>query len=210
MNSSKSSADKNYKLALTGLFSALCVLLSVTPLGYIKLGFINITILHIPVILAAILGGFSPAVVTGLIFGLTSCIRSNMAGTPFFGNPLCSILPRLLFAVSVWAIFYLLSRIPFLKNKKALSGAITAAVGTFLHTFYVMTMVFILFSKTLLGGMKITESGFKGYLIMLGIMYGTNGIWEIIGAAVITAAVLGAIFIAANGKSKLNRESDEE
>lgn len=208
MTSSKS--DKNYKLALTGLFSALCILLSVTPLGYIKLGFINITILHIPVILAAILGGFGPAVVTGLIFGLTSCIRSNMAGTPFFGNPLCSILPRFLFAVSVWAIFAALSKIPLLKKKKAISGAITAAVGTFLHTFYVMTMVFILFSETLLGGMKITEGGLRGYFIMLGVMYGTNGIWEIIGATIITAAVLGAIFIAANGKSKLSREEDDE
>lgn len=206
MNSSKS--DKNYKLALTGLFSALCILLSVTPLGYIKLGFINITILHIPVILAAILGGFWPAVVTGLVFGLTSCIRSNMAGTPFFGNPLCSVLPRLLFAISVWAIYKGLSKIPFMK--KALAGAVTAAVGTFLHTFYVMTMVFILFSETLLGGMKITEGGLRGYFIMLGVMYGTNGIWEIIGATIITAAVLGAIFIAANGKSKLSRENDEE
>lgn len=210
MGFSKSSQNKNYKLALTGLFSALCVLLSVTPLGYIKLGFINITILHIPVILAAVLGGFSPAVATGLVFGLTSCIRSNMAGTPFFGNPLCSVLPRILFAVSVWAVFSALSKIPFLKNKKSLTGAVTAAAGTFLHTFYVMTMVYLLFSKTLLGGMKITEGGFKGYLIMLGIMYGTNGIWEIIGATLITAAVLSAIFIAADGKSKLNKERDED
>lgn len=206
MISSKS--DKNYKLALTGLFSALCVLLSVTPLGYIKLGLINITILHIPVILAAILGGFGPAIVTGLVFGLTSCIRSNMAGTPFFGNPLVSVLTRLLFAASAWAIYKGLTKIPFMK--KTLAGAITAAVGTFLHTFYVMTMVFILFSETLLGGLKITESGLKGYFLMLGVMYGTNGIWEIIGATIITAAVLGAIFIAANGKSKLSRENDEE
>lgn len=203
-----SAVNKNYKLALTGLFSALCVLLSVTPLGYIKLGLINITILHIPVIFAAILGGFSPALVTGLVFGLTSCIRSNMAGTPFFGNPLVSVLPRLLFAFSAWAIYKGLTRIPFMK--KTLAGAITAAAGTFLHTFFVMTMVFILFSGTLLGGLKITESGLKGYFIMLGMMYGTNGIWEIIGATVITAAVLGAIFIAANGKSKLSKEDEEE
>ena len=105
------SASKNYKLALTGLFSALCVLLSITPLGYIKLGFINITILHIPVILAAVLGGLGPALITGLIFGLTSCIRSNMAGTPFFGNPLCSVLPRVLFALSAWAIYTALSKL---------------------------------------------------------------------------------------------------
>ena len=57
--------------------------------------------------------------------------------------------------------------------------------------------------------MKIEAGGLKGYFIMLGIMYGTNGIWEIIGATVITAAVLGTIFIAANGKSKLSKESDE-
>ncbi|MBQ0050862.1 MAG: ECF transporter S component [Treponema sp.] len=201
------STQKNYKLALTGLFSALCIVLSITPLGYIKLGFINITIIHIPVILAAILGGLGPALVTGLIFGLTSCVRSNMMGTPFFGNPLCSVLPRVLFAASAWAIYTGLSKLPFIK--KSISGAITAAVGTFLHTFYVMTMVFILFAQTLLGGMKIDAAGLKGYFIMLGTMYATNGIWEIIGAAIVTFAVLGAIYITANGKSKLSMEEEE-
>lgn len=201
-------AGRNYKLALTGLFSALCVLLSVTPLGYIKLGFINITVLHIPVILAAILGGAGPALVTGFIFGLTSCIRANMAGTPFFGNPLCSIFPRMLFAAAVWIIFTVLSKIPFMK--KAAAGAVTAALGTFLHTFFVMTMVFLLFAEKLLSGMNISTIGFSAYLKMLGVMYAGNGIWEIIAATLITAAVLGAIFITANGKSRLSKEMAEE
>ena len=47
----KTNQSLNYKLALTGIFSALSIVLAVTPIGYINIGFIAITIMHVPVIL---------------------------------------------------------------------------------------------------------------------------------------------------------------
>ena len=36
----------NYKIAMTGAFAALSVILSVTPLGYISIGIISLTIMY--------------------------------------------------------------------------------------------------------------------------------------------------------------------
>ncbi|MBR3550144.1 MAG: ECF transporter S component, partial [Treponema sp.] len=93
----KTNRSINYKIALTGVFGALSVVLSFTPLGYIQIGLLAITIMHIPVILAVILAGLVPGVSVGLIFGLSSLIRAAQTGSPFFINPLCSVLPRMIF-----------------------------------------------------------------------------------------------------------------
>lgn len=207
----------NYKIAMTGAFAALSVILSVTPLGYISIGFISLTIMHIPVILATILAGLIPGMCTGLIFGLTSFIRATMTGVPFFFNPLVSVLPRLLFPVVVWLIFRGLNLIP--KMPKAVSGSLAAAFGTFAHTLLVMLSVYIFFGKSLLEGMQSVFEKFgydvssftpiKGYIAVIACMMATNGIWEVIGAVVICAAVLASVFAVTSRKSRLRRENEE-
>lgn len=89
-------------LTLIGVFGALTIALSFTPLGLIPLGIINATTLHIPVIIAAVIGGPFIGSMVGLIFGLSSMLRAIMAPTvmtPFLLNPLISILPRVLIGV---------------------------------------------------------------------------------------------------------------
>lgn len=43
--------SKTNELVLTGLFTAIIIIMAFTPLGYIPLVVINATIIHIPVIL---------------------------------------------------------------------------------------------------------------------------------------------------------------
>ena len=90
------------KLTLIGVFGAITITLSLTPLGLIPLGIINATTLHIPVIIAAVIGGPFIGAMVGLIFGLSSLFRAIMVPTvmsPFLINPLISILPRILIGV---------------------------------------------------------------------------------------------------------------
>ena len=50
----------NYRhksLVLTSLFSAIVIIMAFTPLGYIPLGFINATIIQIPVIIGSLFCG---------------------------------------------------------------------------------------------------------------------------------------------------------
>ena len=46
--------SKTNELVLTGLFTAIIIIMAFTPLGYIPLVVINATIIHIPVILSLI------------------------------------------------------------------------------------------------------------------------------------------------------------
>ena len=214
--------SRNYKLAVTGVLGALSVVLAVTPLGYIQLGgLINITIMHIPAILAALTAGLIPGIAVGTVFGLTSLIRSIMMGgaaNPFFLNPLVAVLPRMLFPIAVWAINKGFSSIPHMP--RTVSGAISAAFGTLAHTMLVMLSIYIFYGAKLMEGLASTfaKIGFDvsnigpvgGYFAVIAAMEVTNGFWEIIGAVVIVAAVLGSMYAVSSHKSKLSKLEDDE
>ena len=152
----------NYKIAMTGVFSALSVVLALTPVGYIQIPgtFISITIMHIPAILAAITAGLGPGIAVGAVFGITSLIRTAMSGgaNPFFVNPAVSVLPRMLFPIAAWAIFKAFNAIP--KMPKVISGAFSAAIGTFVHTALVMFAIYAFYGSMLIEGMAQTFEKF--------------------------------------------------
>jgi len=214
----KTNRSINYKIALTGVFGALSVVLSFTPLGYIQIGILAITIMHIPVILAVILAGLVPGISVGLIFGLSSLIRAAQTGSPFFINPACSVLPRMLFPVAVWAICKFFNNFP--RFSKVISGSIAAAVGTLCHTLIVMAALYIFYAEPLLNGMKgaMEQFGFSsdklstvgGYFAIIVCTLASNGIWEIIAATIIVATVLTSIYAVKNKKSKLSKLEDQQ
>ena len=216
----KTNQSLNYKLALTGIFSALSIVLAVTPIGYINIGFIAITIMHVPVILVTILGGLVPGLGVGLVFGLTSLIRTASGGASnlFFLNPMVSVVPRLLIPVLTWLSVKLLNMIP--KMPKVVSGTIGAAVGTFTNTFFVMGSIYIFYGEKLIQGMTETLgkngfdaaslSGFNGFWAILFTTLVTNGFWEIIGACIIAFAVLGSVYLVKSRKSKLSKLEESE
>ena len=118
LNSISLVASKNRRIAITGAFSALIILMGIPGLhlGYIQLSpAASLTIMHIPVILAAVLAGLPGGIVTGLVFGLTSLVNAaaNPSGLldPLFVNPFCSVLPRMLFGAVAWGVFRLLSMV---------------------------------------------------------------------------------------------------
>lgn len=202
---------------MTGIFSALSILLSFTPLGYIQLGgAITITLMHIPVILVTVIAGLIPGIAVGLVFGLSSLIRTVMSGAaagPFFLNPLVSVVPRLLFPVAVRAIFLLLNAIPRLP--KVISASFAAAAGTFIHTVLVMGAIFLFYQDIFLGIIRgaIEKLGFnpeelsdgKAFLAVIATTMLTNGFLEILAAVIFTAAVTGSIYAAHSRKSKISQ-----
>ena len=65
-------------MSLAGIFTAVIIAMSVVPfLGYIPLGFMNATIIHVPVIIGALLLGPKYGAYLGLVFGLTSLVRAT-------------------------------------------------------------------------------------------------------------------------------------
>lgn len=103
---------KNTKdIVLTSIFSAIILLLSLVPnLGFIRVGVISITIVHIPVLLAVMFLPFLHSLFIGFIFGIGSLIAAFAYGTALdvpFQNPVISVLPRMLFAEFAWGAKWL-------------------------------------------------------------------------------------------------------
>ena len=111
-------------MSLAGIFTAVIIAMSVVPfLGYIPLGFMNATIIHVPVIIGALLLGPKYGAYLGLVFGLTSLVRATLTPTvtsfvfsPFVtiggysGNMwsvVISIVPRVLIGVAAYYVYEL-------------------------------------------------------------------------------------------------------
>ncbi|MDY0074806.1 MAG: ECF transporter S component [Acholeplasmataceae bacterium] len=102
-----------FYLSLTGIFSAIIILMTVIPqLGFILLApLVSVTLLHIPVLIGVFMMPKKYGILLGLVFGVASFIRSFYPQGPLdyaFQNPLVSVLPRVLFALAAAYIFDLL------------------------------------------------------------------------------------------------------
>ncbi len=153
------------KVAIAGMLGAFSVVLSMTPIGYIPIPFFvgvnNATTMHIPVIIGAILGGPIVGVLVGLIFGISSFLR---VGTPFFADPLVSVLPRVLIGVTSYYTY------------RAFKSPVAAAVvGTLTNTVGVLSMAYL-----------------RGYLPLTAVVgvAATNGIAEVVVSSIIVFIVM--------------------
>jgi len=154
------------KVTIAGMLGAFSVVLSMTPIGFIPIPMlgVNATTMHIPVIIGAILGGPFVGTIVGLIFGVSSFLR---VGSPFFADPLVSILPRLFIGVMSYYTY------------KAFKHSIPAAiVGTLTNTLGVLSMVYL-----------------RGYLPLTAVIgiATLNGITEAIVSSVIVYIVMKAL-----------------
>lgn len=143
------------KMVLISVLIALEVVMAFTPIGFIKIPPISITLMHIPVMIGAVLLGPLAGGVLGFVFGLTSMLNAmflsanpaDIIFSPFAsGQPISSILmcylPRILLGVIVGWLFIWLKKL--LKNE-ILSIAISAAIGSLCHTLGVLGLMALLF-----------------------------------------------------------------
>ena len=175
------------QMAVIGMLSAISIMLSMTPLGFIPIGPIDATIMHIPVIIGSIIEGPVVGGIIGFIFGLTSFVRAITMPKPtsfIFMNPLISILPRIIMGI----VSYYVYKVVFKAVKKSsVAGAFSGLIGSLINTFGVLGMVYFLYAQryvAAIGGDTSTAGA-----VILGIAT-TNGIPEaIIGALVVSGVV---------------------
>ena len=100
--------EKTRKLVISAMLGAITIVLGLTPLGFIPLGVMNATTMHIPVIIAAILEGPIVGAAVGLIFGVSSMVKAFTMPLPtsfVFWNPLIAVLPRVLIGVVSYYLY---------------------------------------------------------------------------------------------------------
>ncbi|MCR4736218.1 MAG: ECF transporter S component [Treponema sp.] len=216
MNENNKTLALNKRIVLTGAFSALIIVLTVTKLGFISLSpTASITILQIPVILITmlcsstgwkkgfILNGLFEGIFVGAVMGIMSLIQAAMSPSgaldPFFVNPLCSVLPRILLGVAAWALWKLLG----IFLPKPINAAVTGFLATVMHTIMVIGCLY-LFTN---GGVKEAMGG-TGYFALL-LLLAPNAALEACASAILCTAVYIGLFVAGKKKSKLSEEIEE-
>ena len=173
------------KMAIIGVLSAISIMLSMTPLGFIPIGPTSATIMHIPVIIGAVLEGPVVGMIVGFIFGATSLIRNlTMPTITSFAliNPLVSILPRVLIGIVAYYVYKM--SVKLIKNT-FISGWITGVIGSLVNTIGVLGMIYILYGARYANALGESASAAKTLILTL---IATNGIPEaIVGGFVVSA-----------------------
>ena len=177
-------------LVITAMLAAVSIVLAVTPLGFVNIGFglgVSATLMHIPVIVAALSQGMGSGMGVGLVFGAYSCYSAFTTPTPanaVFQNPLVSILPRLLIGPAAYFSCRLMMRL--FPQRKKLAWGVGAAAGSLANVVLAMLIVqpsiFIGEGESALVALKA-----------IGVLIATNGVAECVIAVILVMALMGAL-----------------
>lgn len=187
--------SKTAHLTLTALFVALILLFGFTPVGMIPLGFINVTILHIPVIVGTLLLGLKTGLLLGAAFGTVSALSafgivgtpSTLAATLVAASPALALVmcyvPRLLVPVVCTLTYRLIAR-ERVNSKRAVPFA--AALGSLTNTVFYLGLMLLFY--VILG---IDHANLLALIGGTGLIAGTC---EAVVAAIIATPVLAALW----------------
>ncbi|MEF9961801.1 MAG: ECF transporter S component [Erysipelotrichaceae bacterium] len=195
--------QKTMRLTLMAMFVSIELVLTFTPLGYIPLGFMNMTTLHIPVIIAGIILGVKEGAILGLVFGLSSLTRATLMPMPTsfifspfitiggvsgnFSSLLIAIIPRVLIGVVAALVYQFLIK----KHVKDILAIIVSAVSaTMTNTVLVMSGIYLFFGKEYA---VATNTAYDLLIKALMVVVTTNGIVEAVLGAFIVLGVVKAI-----------------
>jgi len=175
------------------IFTAIELLFCFTILGSIPISpGIVATLAHIPAIIVALTLGKKAGAIIGAVMGLSSLViwtfmppnpAVAFVFSPFIPNGniwslVICLAPRILFPVVVAWLFDILKK----RVKLVLSAAIASAAGTFVHSFLVLSIIYLAFH-----GNNVVGGDYTLFLIAWG---GLNAIIEIVIAAIVGAAVI--------------------
>ena len=186
------------KMVVIAMLSGISLFLGLTGLGFIPLPLFKLTILHLPVIIGAIIEGPVVGGSIGLIFGLFSIYQNITAPTPmspFFYNPLVSVLPRILIGVISYYIYKIIRAM--VKNIKV-SISIAAICGSLVNTIGVLGIIYLIYFKdyatVLMERGAISTNSISAVTTALLTIISTNGIAEAILSALIVSPIVITIF----------------
>lgn len=184
---------KAYKTTILGILMAIIFVQSMVPfLGYIPTGFVNVTIIHVTVIVAAIVLGPTDGAIVGLVWGIGTILRAltsptSIIDTTVFTNPVVAVIPRVLVGLFAGWIYLWFKKHT---QKKLIGMGISAAIGSITNTVLVLVLMRLMYASTLSQAYAAQTSALNA--ILLGIV-GINGVPELIAAVIIAPAISTAI-----------------
>ena len=193
-------SKKTQYMTSMALFLAIEIILVVTPLGYIPIGPLNATTMHIPVIIAGIVLGKKAGAELGFVFGLTSLIKATIQPgiTSFCFSPFVTIgtmsgnykslliafVPRILLGYLAGLVFEIM------KNRENLGVVVGALTGAITNTVLVLSGIYIFFGEAYASAVGVQYSTLV--TVLLGVV-STNGILEAVLGAIVSLAIYKAL-----------------
>lgn len=181
-----------FEFVLFTLFISIILLQSFIPfLGNIPLVILDITIIHITVIVGGIVMGPKAGAGLGLAWGICSMIRAFTTGSAIsklvFTNPLIAIVPRVLVGFIAALVYLGLAR----NNKTSKLALMTSGViGSLLNTILVLGLIYLLVGPSYAQGVGSSITELPKFLMTIIL---TNGIPEAIAAGIIVPVIASVL-----------------
>lgn len=183
------------------MLTAIVLILAFTPLGYIRTGGLEITLIVIPVAVGAVILGPVGGMVLGAVFGITSFIQCF--GMSTFGAMLLSISPvktfvtcvvtRMLMGFLTGLIYMGMKKV---SRNKSLNTVIANLCCPFMNTLFFMTCIVVFFYNTeYIQGFVSALGATNPLLFVLGFV-GINGLIEALLCFVVGSAITRALMTA--------------
>ncbi len=189
--------NRSRSVTLLGLLTAILMVLSMTPLGYLNIGPLAISFNMIPVAVGAAALGPVGGAVLGAVFGMTSFLQclgiggSSAMGVILFDiNPFFAFVqrfvPRLLTGFLVGLIYKGVRRFA----KAGVAGGVAGFFAAFLNTVLFMGALVLLFGNT----QYLTDlMAGRNVLVFICTFVGINAVFEMLASTVVTAALCATL-----------------
>lgn len=194
---------KTKNLTLFAFFLAIELILLFTPLGFLRIGPLSATLMHIPVIIIALTMGRKYGCALGLIFGLCSVWNATFAPSitsfcfsPFitvgnvsgnFTSLIIAILPRVLIGFCAASVYSFVIHRFHNESGAVLAGALSGALT---NTILVLGLIMVFFGQEYASALDIPYQTLLS--VLLGVVF-TNGIAEAIIGCIVTWMVYKAL-----------------
>ncbi len=191
------------RIVITSMLAALILIMIYTPVGLMRLPgtSIEITFIHIPVLIGLLAEGPLVGFILALEFGMGTLLKGLTAPAtlfdPLFINPLISVIPRLLIPLTAWASYKIIhSVLPNRKSTKSIAWTVSAFIGSLTNTTFVLLALFLVYRERI--AEIITNIGLEQYANAVGkfLFFGValpNGIPEAIATMILVPAIMAAV-----------------
>lgn len=180
------------EMTMTAILAALIILMTFTPIGYIPIGPVKMTLMTLPVAVGSIVLGARSGIILGSVFGLTSfytCFGMDFVGmgllsiNPFLTFVMCFV-PRVLCGYLPALIYKAISKSGTKRTMLAIpvAGASVAIINTVLF----LGSMWFFFGNSL---SDVVGIAIDNIFALFALFAGTNGLIEIAVNIVVGTAI---------------------
>ena len=191
---------KTLMLCEFALLVAVEVVMSLTPLGFLHLGFLDASLLTIPVAVAAILIGPLASTLLGFTFGIISFIKGFSSTAPMTiamysvsipGAFVVAVVGRVLMGLCTGLLVRAVQKMT--KKTSIADNIVGSLAAPLLNTAFFMGLLMLLYYRSEYIQGLVQSTGVSNPLLLIGVMVGTQALIEAATCGVISTAVSKAL-----------------